>query len=474
MRGYTRVKMDKQCRVRGVNAGASCCLRGLPLRIQGGWCLLVVMVAMAIPLLHCNLCAQVRPLVRPLGPVVRVSPPGVLGSVSAVRALPEGNLIVHDLARRQVLLLDSNLRKVRTIADTTAMTGMAYGARLCGLMAFAGDSTLFIDPASNSMAIIDPEGNVARVIAVPSVEDANLLVGGPFGTPGVDPRGNIIYRGYGRAKGLPLRVSEQAAPELASKPDSAPLFRVALATRERHVVGQVAIPMQSASSSFDATGRITGTVLYVTPLPIVDAWALLPDGRIAVVRGADYHVDWLMLDGQWSSTPKIPFNWRRLDDVERERVLDSVRTEFGRERDRLDQLGRRLSGDSRALMSAGSESALAAGTVFTLTRPGVTSGASRMQLTIPVVRLVSAAELPDYYPAFKTGALRVDAEGRLWVLTTEPSRLGPIYDVIDGKGELVDRVRLPFGRVIAGFARGVVFMGVLDDAGARLEIAKIK
>jgi hypothetical protein len=38
----------------------------------------------------------------------------------------------------------------------------------------------------------------------------------------------------------------------------------------------------------------------------------------------------------------------------------------------------------------------------------------------------------------------------------------------------VDRVKLPFGRVISGFGPGVVYMGVQDEKGARVEMARIK
>jgi hypothetical protein len=80
----------------------------------------------------------------------------------------------------------------------------------------------------------------------------------------------------------------------------------------------------------------------------------------------------------------------------------------------------------------------------------------------------------DYRPVLLQGAVRADAEGNLWVRTTAPSKSGAIYDVINGKGQLVDRVRLPFGRVISGFGPGVVYMGVLDVVGARLEKARIR
>ena len=51
---------------------------------------------------------------------------------------------------------------------------------------------------------------------------------------------------------------------------------------------------------------------------------------------------------------------------------------------------------------------------------------------------------------------------------------GSVYDVINAKGELTDRVLLPPGRVIAGFGKGVVYMGVREGSGVRLEAAPVR
>ena len=83
-------------------------------------------------------------------------------------------------------------------------------------------------------------------------------------------------------------------------------------------------------------------------------------------------------------------------------------------------------------------------------------------------------ELADYRPAFRLGATRADPDGNLWVRATIPSKAGAIYDVINGNGELVDRVKLPFGRILCGFGPGVAYLGVLDDKGARLEMARLR
>jgi hypothetical protein len=88
---------------------------------------------------------------------------------------------------------------------------------------------------------------------------------------------------------------------------------------------------------------------------------------------------------------------------------------------------------------------------------------------------VAPSDLPDYAPPFAAGAARGDLDGNLWVRTSNVVGGGSIYDVISGKGELLDRVQVPPGRVIAGFGKGgVVYMGVRDGAGVRLEQARRK
>jgi sugar lactone lactonase YvrE len=89
--------------------------------------------------------------------------------------------------------------------------------------------------------------------------------------------------------------------------------------------------------------------------------------------------------------------------------------------------------------------------------------------------MVSPSELPDYKPAFIPGSTRVDADGNLWIRTSQNLNARPVYDMINRKGELIDRVQLPQNRVLVGFgANGVVYLAVRDGATAHLEKARIK
>src|SRR5207244_149326 len=75
-------------------------------------------------------------------------------------------------------------------------------------------------------------------------------------------------------------------------------------------------------------------------------------------------------------------------------------------------------------------------------------------------------DLPDYVPPFSRGAVRADADGNLWIRTSVTVKDQPVYDIVNRRGEVADRVQLPPFRTIAGFGPGVVYMAVKDAAGA--------
>jgi len=85
-----------------------------------------------------------------------------------------------------------------------------------------------------------------------------------------------------------------------------------------------------------------------------------------------------------------------------------------------------------------------------------------------------ASDVPDYRPPFGQGAVRADRSGNLWIRTNKWVDGRPVYDVVDRKGELAERVQLPLHRTIAGFGPGVVYMAVQDSSGvAHLERARV-
>lgn len=426
-------------------------------------------------------------------PVVSAEP---LRSLAAVRHLPNGNVIVHDQGGRRVLLMDSSLAVVRVVADTTSATASAYGTRPGGLLAYRGDSTLFIDPASLSMLVIDPAGKVVRVMAAPRASELGFLVGGPAGNPGFDAQGRLVYRSFS----MPAFMrGANGVPTPPVFPDTEPLVRYDLATRKLDTAAFVKVYRPKMQMSQDPNGgvRMQSTV---NPLPLVDDWAVLSDGTIAIVRGRDYHVELISPTGAKTVAAKIPYDWQRMSDEDKVAFIDSTKAVTERQRAAAAAGASAPSGGvGTAAAPPGSAAVAAAGAIAgagppgtgapmivmrvdggDVSRAGPPPREGSQQITVNgtgglasfTPTFVSPSELPDYKPVFGVGAVRADMDGRIWVRTipTKPTTGGAIYDVIDGTGKLVDRVQVPTGTTIIGFGTGgVVYLGGRDATGVKLQ-----
>jgi hypothetical protein len=422
--------------------------------------------------------AQSPPPIRPLGPVVAKSRESFANFVG-IRGLSDGRVLVNDVSKRRVLLLDSTLASFTVVADSTAATANAYSGRSGGLIAYRGDSTLFVDAQSLSMLVIDPTGKIGRVMSVPRAEDVNSLAGPVGGAVGFDRSGRLVYRAFPRIERRMAQEGHLVPPEM---PDTSPVVRIDLATRQLDTVGFVKTPRPSMQMSRDADGRMQFSTT-MNPLPVVDEWAILTDGSIAFVRGRDYHVDWVSPDGTRSSAPKMPFEWQRLTDEDKIAFIDSVKAA----RERMGADG----GPQAFVMSggpavAGSAPPPAGGgdrVAVTITQGGpgggapggtATRGNQRMERR---VNFVSPSELPDYKPPFFAGSVRADAEGNLWIRTIPTKSIagGPVYDVVNRQGGLVDRVQVPSGRTIIGFgAGGAVYLAARVENATYIEKAKVR
>jgi hypothetical protein len=155
---------------------------------------------------------------------------------------------------------------------------------------------------------------------------------------------------------------------------------------------------------------------------------MTPDGTIAIVRASDYHVDWMPMNSPRTSSAKMPFDWRRITDDEKVRILDSLNA---------------MQAQSRATQDS-----------FRVARGGRGGSTSMTDYAPP-------KEMPDYYPPVRDGTIRVDPEGNLWILpsTSSSAQGGLLYDVVNRKGEIFERVQLPGGCSLNGLgAKGVVYL----------------
>jgi hypothetical protein len=221
--------------------------------------------------------------------------------------------------------------------------------------------------------------------------------------------------------------------------DSAAVLRIDPNTNKLDTLGMVGRPVLKIFWTI-RNGQVTGGGSILNPLPQTDEWALLPDGTIALVRGFDYHIDWISPDGTKSSTPKMPFDWRRVTQEDKERMIDSAHKAYD---------------------------------VRIAALPPVPAGRPPR----PPFRAVDPADMPDYNPPIRPGTVRADGDGNVWILpTTSTLASGAlVFDVVNRKGEVFERVQIPPGRDIAGFGPGgiVYLISSATPGTKRLERAKV-
>jgi hypothetical protein len=372
-----------------------------------------------------------------------------LGGVLGVRQVAGGNIVVNDAAVRQVKLYDSTLNLIGVIRDSVAGTPNSYGRQRLPMTPYLGDSTVFPDVDAGSALVVAPNGQTVHAIAPTSQE----MIWGLGGThpKGFDARGRFYFQGT-------IRTNPMIGLERANIPDSGLIIRADLDARKEDTIARI-----KATGSTRLMGRVgNGPVRFsVEPVPLTDGWAVLADGTVGILRGRDYHVDWIHPDGAVSSTPKLPFDWKRLTDEDKQRIIDSIRT------------------------------ATAAKNEIVTSRPAPQPAADQT----PGARRQQPADAPrgpqfpmeyiapdlktifDFVPPIRVGAVNADLDGNMWILpaTSAQSKNGElVYDVVNPNGDF-HRVRLPVGRVIVGFGKnGVVYMVNGDKAnGFHLEKSQL-
>ncbi|WP_306518556.1 hypothetical protein [Gemmatimonas sp.] len=493
--------------------------------------------------------------VRETTPVIARSAQPI-GGANMVRPLSDGAVFVNDVQRRQLLRFDASLKNVSVIADTAPGALMPYGQRPIGMVPYTGDSTLVVDASTLSLVLLDKSGRTVRVMASPRPNDINTLSNVNLGSHAFDAKGRLYYRqggtggpggggmagmmfgggmdrggnrggdrggqgGQGGNNNRPAQAQQNRGGDFsgppggfgggqqgggqpfggpggrgfnpANQPDSVPIVRVDFDTRKADTVTFVKVPKSESQMTRGEDGSTRLTV-KINPLPQADDWALLSDGTVAVMRVLDYHVDYYRPDGSHVASDKLPFDWKRISDEEKTKLVDSLATMAKAASERMGQGG---------------------------------GGGFRMSF-----EPIGADKLPDYYPPVRQGSSIADRNGNLWVVPTtsnlsaqlaqsfmggrgmggppmggapgsgapgaataprDSTRQGPppaammammgamanqppiVYDVISPEGKLVERVKLPAGRQLVGFGPdGLMYVTAREGRQMFLETVRLK
>lgn len=407
-----------------------------------------------------------------------------LGAINSVLELRDGRVLVNDGTRRRLLLMDTTLKTVEVVLDSLAEVANTYGTRAGTLIPYRGDSVLFVDAVAYAILVLDPSAHIARVRSVWRPDEMGFYAS-PFGNNAVpastDARGRVVYRI--NATPAPPKVAPPAGvPYIPSPPDSAFVVSIDLDTRNLDTIGVVKTPKVVYQIRQSVEGVFSISVL-VNPMPTTDEWTVLPNGAVAFVRGRDYRIDYRQPDGQWTSSPKLAYDWQHLGEDDKQKFVDSVK-----DANRRQQMGNYMAATIRWVnmfdkpypkdfkappgfvpqnglakdwklppgvsfpanyiyaCAAGEEPKIIpqssraapgaaappiglpggppggpAGTPSCIPSPIILAGGvAPPPPTIRELTMVPADELPDYRPPFTAGAARADADGNIWIHTNPP------------------------------------------------------
>jgi hypothetical protein len=185
-------------------------------------------------------------------------------------------------------------------------------------------------------------------------------------------------------------------------------------TRKIDTIAMIRIAQPGRIDAKEESGSFTARAV-LDPTSVSDEWAMMPDGTIAIVREHDYHVDWVSPDGKMTSTPKMPFDWRRRTEEQKQFTIDSIKPA-------IDTLRKQNPPQS------------------------VSTPDGQIRLTIDF-QPIAIDKMPEYEAPIGPGSVRADLDGNLWIVprTTASSTGGLLYDVVNRKGEIFERVQFPKG-----------------------------
>ena len=347
-------------------------------------------------------------------------------TLQGVRELRDGRVIAVDPRDKTVQVIDFRTGTATKLGREGSGPG-EYGMPM-RLLALPNDTSAVVDMLNNRMLLINPDAKVGGFV--------DLNVPPPAGGRG---RGMMMMgasmptasdlQGRMYVQGPPFRMTDNGPVSS----DSAPIIRWNRTGGARDTIAWLRLPAGSSQIS-GSGGRGNQNVRVQIgggpPFVGADAFAVAPDGRIAVVHHEPYSVEYISETGQRTRGQPIRY--------EKVKVTEGHRQEW-RERQK-----------SATQMS------------MTVDNSG------RRQATIGPAGAVQDPEtwggefMPPFLPNTQNVAM-FSNDGFLWVQRTGPAGQPPTFDVIDRGGNLVQRVVLPKRARLVGFGNNAVFAVRLDE-----------
>ncbi len=323
--------------------------------------------------------------------------------VTGVRELPGNLAIVTDQFEHRVFLANFAARTVRQIGRQGDGPG-EYRFPMAPLPA-PGNATWIYDATLRRINVIAPDGEFTSALNPPTTG----IPGGILAVRGTDRSGQLFFEGNGFDS------------ETGRFIDSITVVRWKPGDTKFDVMGKVWSGGRVIVNG--PAGRMS-IAREATPFPAVDAWTVLPDGRVAVIEHTPFRIGLLEPGGAIRLGPAISYVTLRVTRAER----DAYRARHAAVR------------TSAAMKNGGGGAAMRAPPV-------------------------SDAEFPDLMPPFIASAVLTTPEGEIWIGRSHAAADRTWhYDIFDAGSRLIGSATLGANSAVVGFGAGTVYVARTDPA----------
>lgn len=345
---------------------------------------------------------------KPIGKALAELEEPFTGAFDA-RELADGRLVVFDVKDNTLSFVSSDLSSVKAISRQGS--GPTEFRRITQILPRRGDSTLAYDVMNARFLVIDGNGTA---VSTTSLREASAgMPVGPMAVKGYDPSGRLLYQG----------MKIQMGPRGPALSDTSAVLRLDPARKAVDTLTSVRIGSPGMAMSGDPQKGTGAVRLTVPAYPIVDEWGLLPDGRIIVVRGDTYTLEFISGPGKVGSTVKVPYEPVKVTNADKVKMKET-----------------------RAEMQKEVSKAMA----------GVSSMVPKGKM--PSMAVDEPTEWPDVKPAIGQGSLKIAPDGEIWVMRLREAKFdGQSWDVFTNAGVLKMRVELPAKAKLVGIGAKHVY-----------------
>lgn len=342
--------------------------------------------------------------------------------ISLATEMKTGQIVVYDAVESELALVDF-AKGTRTPIGRQGSGPGEYRA-VGGVYRMQGDTLWVLDAAQMRIVTFTPSLEPGPTIPFMIFDAAtSTALTAPMLA---DPRGRI----YASAMKIDMGQAAGGNQMQMRMPDTVSMVRVdPRGGAARAELARVRFPT-SGQPQMERNGNSLKFSMKYPGLVAADSWTVFPNGRIAIVRGATYAVQFIGTDGTMTPGVRVAYEPFRVTDADKKAEMDEARRQM-QEQNKVVQ---------RMLPA-------------------------NVQMTFD---LQPPESWPEQYPAVSPLGVLPGPDGRLWVKRNVPTRIGrEQWDVLDQSARLVARWRLPARTSLIGVGQGVLYTIRTDEDDLR-------